>query len=124
MVAWKPLQLIRVQVGGRQWAESIPGAIKRTGTALVLLFTREANTSKHVARELTLASSCDLTIVPFRLEDVLPEGAVEYHVAAVQWIDAFSGSAEDRLATLVRTVERAQSISNATLKHEVSSETK
>src|SRR6185312_13486068 len=48
-----------------------------------------ANASPHVSREVNLALARKRPILPIRIEDVAPGGALEYLLSLVQRVDAF-----------------------------------
>jgi TIR domain len=74
--------------GTDPWAQQILAAIDHSRAMLVLV-SAKSNGSTHVAREVELASSRGRIILPFRVEAVAPVGALEYHLAGLQRIDAF-----------------------------------
>jgi hypothetical protein len=70
------------------WAEQILRAIE-TSRAMLVLISARSTQSTHVSREVELASSRGRAIFPIRVEAVTPSGALEYHIAGLQRIDAF-----------------------------------
>lgn len=62
---------------GSEYGQEIVDAIKSCGT-FVVIFSASANTSPHVRREVERAVSAERAIIPFRIEDVMPTGAMEY----------------------------------------------
>jgi hypothetical protein len=75
-------------VSGANFQESIVQAV-RAARVMVLVFTSNANNSSEIKKELALASQHGLTVIPVRVEDVLPNDAFSYEFATRQWIDAF-----------------------------------
>lgn len=70
----------------------------------VLIFSKAANHSNHVRIEVERAVSKGKVIVPFRTEDAVPSGAMEYCLSNTQWLDAMSppiGSHMQRLADTI-----------------------
>jgi len=59
---------------GSEYGQEIVEAIKSC-RAFVVIFSASANTSPHVRREVERAVSAERTIIPFRVEDVVPTGA-------------------------------------------------
>jgi len=55
---------------------------------MVLIFSAQANASKYVIKEVTLAVGEELTIIPFRIENVPASGALKYHLSNPNWLDA------------------------------------
>jgi adenylate cyclase len=87
---------------GENFMEAIVHAIG-AAKVMVLVFSENANNSEEVKKELVLASNADVTVVPVRVENVVPKGAFAYQLATRQWIDLFQdweGQVE-RLATSI-----------------------
>ncbi len=76
--------------GPKTWAEQILDAISSCKVALVLI-SSVANASNHVSKEVDLALEHGKAVLPVRIEDVAPSGALRYLLALAQWIDAFPG---------------------------------
>jgi len=70
------------------WAQEILEAIA-AARAMVLVFSASSNGSAHVRREVERAIHRDITILTFRVEDVLPTGSLEYFLSTQHWLDAF-----------------------------------
>lgn len=90
---------------GQNYAEALIEAIENS-RVLVLIFSSDANRSPHVMREAERALSKRVVILPLRIEDVFPSGAMEYFVSTTHWLDACTPPLEAHLATLADTVER------------------
>jgi hypothetical protein len=90
---------------GENFGEAIVKAI-RAAKLMLLVFTQNANNSDEIKKELVLAGQNQLIVVPVRVEDVVPGGALAYELAARQWIDLFDDwdRAIERLATWIETV--------------------
>jgi hypothetical protein len=73
---------------GENFQESIVKAI-RAAKLMLLVFTSNANNSNEIKKEIVLAGRYHLTVVPVRVEDVVPNGALAYEFATRQWIDLF-----------------------------------
>ena len=89
---------------GEEWADKIVVAIEQS-KMMVLVFSQHANDSKYVKLELTKAYDLGQSIIPFRLEDVSPAGAIGFYLPATQWLDAFP-IYEDHLNKLTESVCR------------------
>ena len=87
--------------GGEGYQDSIDRAI-RSASAMILVFSSRANESPEIKKELALASTRNVTVVPVRAENVMPTGALEYELITRQWIDLF----DDRQDGLARLVQR------------------
>jgi hypothetical protein len=73
---------------GENFQESIVKAI-RSAKVMLLIFTSNANNSDEIKKELVLAGRHHVTVVPVRVEDVVPNDAFAYEFATRQWIDLF-----------------------------------
>ncbi|MSO55737.1 MAG: toll/interleukin-1 receptor domain-containing protein [Acidobacteria bacterium] len=67
---------------GAAWGEAIVSAI-RGSRVLVLVFSDHANASKHIQREVERAIDHEIPILPFRIENVVPSGALEDSLSGV-----------------------------------------
>jgi len=90
---------------GAEYGQEIVDAIKSC-RAFVVIFSASANSSPHVRREVERAVSAERTIIPFRIEDVMPTGAMEYALASTHWLDATSAPLAPHVANLVATLRR------------------
>jgi len=69
---------------GREWADEIVHAIKKS-RFFVLLFSINSNRSKQVLREITVAiDSCEI-IFPLKLDNTIPTGSMEYYLSVPHW---------------------------------------
>ena len=73
---------------GENFMEAIVRTI-RSAKVMVLIFTENANNSEEIKKEIVLATQHKLAIIPLRVEDVLPNDALAYQFATMQWIDLF-----------------------------------
>ncbi len=94
---------------GTEWGSAIIGGIDQC-QIMVLIFSRHANASTHVRREVERALSKGLSILPLRIEDVQPQGAMEYALSSTQWLDAFAPHPEASLQQLTESVTALLSI--------------
>jgi hypothetical protein len=92
---------------GADWAASIAQLIEESDY-FVLLWTHNSMASKEVSKELTLAMDYGARIIPFRAEDLSPEGAWRYHLMNVQWLEAHSMPEASALETLVSYFTKVQ----------------
>jgi TIR domain len=70
------------------WAEEIIDAIT-AARVMVLVFSASANASPQVRREVERAVHKGVTVLPVRIEDVLPAKSLEYFLSTQHWLDAF-----------------------------------
>ncbi len=92
-------------IPGSDWQTSLLDAIS-DARVVVLLFTAATNSSEHIKREITAAFEGGTVVIPFRLENVMPQGALRYHLTGVHWLDAFQGSLEPHVEQLATTIQR------------------
>ncbi|HEV3167510.1 MAG TPA: toll/interleukin-1 receptor domain-containing protein [Isosphaeraceae bacterium] len=85
---------------GGAWASWIIEAIRQS-RILVVVFSSHANASRQVMREVERAVHYGVAILPFRVEDVTPQGDLEYYLSAVHWLDAMSPPLERHIESLV-----------------------
>ena len=90
---------------GAEYGEHIVDAVKSC-RVFVVVFSAAANASPHVRREVERAVSTDRTIVPFRIENVTPSGAMEYCLGGTHWFDAFGGPVQSATSTFVGEIQR------------------
>jgi hypothetical protein len=89
---------------GEDWGEAILTAIGRAH-AMVLVLSRHTAASVHVRNEVVTAVSQGLALVPVRVEDCQPGGALRLHLAGSHWLNVFPPPIEqhaDALAAGVR----------------------
>jgi len=90
---------------GTEYGQQIVDAVKSCRVFLVV-FSEHANSSPHVRREVERAVSLDRSIVPFRVADVVPTGAMEYCLGSTHWFDAFTTPLAPHVAKLVATIRQ------------------
>jgi hypothetical protein len=81
------------------WAAEIMDAIT-AARAMILVFSANSNQSPQVRREVERAVHKQLSILPFRIEDVLPSKSLEFFLSAQHWMDAFPPPREPHYARL------------------------
>ncbi len=89
---------------GKDWGESIIDAIDNC-RAMVLVFSETANKSRQIMREVNHAVEKGATIVPLRIQDVMPTKAMEYYLDVTHWLDALTPPVEDHLQGLADKLE-------------------
>jgi TIR domain len=73
---------------GENFQEAIVREL-RSAKVMLLVFTSNANNSDEIKKELVLAGRHQVTVVPVRVEDVVPNDAFAYEFATRQWVDLF-----------------------------------
>ena len=90
---------------GSDWQQSILDAIAQA-KALVLVFSAGANTSSTVRKEVLAAVESNVLVIPFRVEDVRPQGALRFNLIDVHWLDAVTPPLDPHIDLLVERVSR------------------
>jgi hypothetical protein len=90
---------------GSDWATSIVKAIQDC-RIMVLIFTGNANAPGPVWKEIERASHHLKVILPFRIENVSPKDALEFHLSSVHWLDAITPPLEQHFDALIQEVRR------------------
>jgi len=91
-------------LSGASWASSIIQAINGC-KAMVVVFSANANQSDHIHREVERAVNHGIPIVPVRIEDVLPQGDLEYFLSSSHWMDAISPPVERHFDVLAQQLQ-------------------
>lgn len=91
-------------VPGSEWGAAIIDGIDNSHIVL-LIFSNEANESAQVRREIERAISKSIPVLPVRIEDIRPNGAMEFALSNTHWLDAFASPVEDRMKQLTVAVE-------------------
>jgi len=99
---------------GEDWPTSIAKAISQS-QALVLVFSAHSNSSEKVGRELFLAASHKLVIIPFKIEDIEPEPGMQYYLARTHWLDALNPPTREQIQSLVDCVKTLVPIKGLTI---------
>ena len=95
------------------WAAEIMDAISSV-RVMILVFSANSNLSPQVRREVERAVHKQLSVLPFRIENVSPSKSLEFFLSAQHWMDAFPAPREPhyaRLCAYLKTqmaAERAQ----------------
>jgi len=72
---------------------------------MILIFSRNADASPQIKREVERAVNKGVYVIPFRVEDIPPTKSLEYFISTSQWMDAFSPPLERHLDNLAKTVQ-------------------
>jgi len=72
---------------GGDYGEEIVRGIQDS-VMFVVVFSAQANGSKHVLREVDRAIGFDKVIVPIKIDATLPTGGMDYRLCTVQWVEA------------------------------------
>jgi hypothetical protein len=88
---------------GTPYGEAILDAIT-AARVMVLVLSSHANESGHIPKEVERAVSKGLTIIPVRIENVLPGRSLDYFIGSVHWLDAMTPPLERHLDGLAATI--------------------
>ena len=88
---------------GAPYGEEIIDGIHEA-RVMVLVLTANANASPHIPKEVERAVSRGVSIIPLRVEDVLPAKSLDYFISSVHWLDAITPPLESHLESLATTI--------------------
>lgn len=88
---------------GQDWGGAIVQAIHQA-RVMVLVFSRHANESPQIKREVERAVSSELLIIPLRIENVVPQASLEYFLGTPHWLDAITPPLRAHLERLAAVV--------------------
>lgn len=71
---------------------------------LLLVLSERSNESRFVHREVERAVSKAKPVIPVRIREVAPSGALEFFISSAQWVDAWQPPMERHLAQLAAAV--------------------
>lgn len=90
---------------GLDWGEAIIDGISES-QVMVLVFSSHANSSPQVRREVQRAFEKSITVVPLRVEEVIPHRSLEYYISQIHWLDALTLPLEKHLQGLADAINR------------------
>lgn len=85
---------------GSEFDDSIVAALNESA-AVVLLFSAASNGSRWVKREMAMANTRSLPVLPIRLDQSSPTGGMEAYLTTVQWTDLDHSNWEGSLERVV-----------------------
>jgi len=88
---------------GAGWGEAITDAIGEC-KIFVMVFSKNSNQSKRVLEEVFFAISEEKSVIPFRIENLDPTGAMRLHLSMLHWLDAYQPSWRAHLDRLINSV--------------------
>jgi hypothetical protein len=89
---------------GEDWPAAIARAIPGS-RVMVMIYSADSNNSDQVYRELFLAASKSVIILPFKIEDVELEPRKQYLLAGTHWLDAMNPPTQEQIDELVDRVK-------------------
>jgi len=90
-------------VPGTSWGDAIVDAIAAS-RVMILILSVDSSRSRQVIREVERAVSSDVVVLPFRIENVDPTGAMAYFLGTEHWLDALTPPLERHIERLSRSV--------------------
>ncbi|KFN43665.1 toll/interleukin-1 receptor domain-containing protein [Arenimonas oryziterrae] len=96
---------------GVEYGQAIIDAIEQA-RALVLVLSDQSNDSQFVRKEVERAVSKTKPVLPVRIREVNPSGALEFYISSAQWVDAWKSPMEQHLMPLVAAI-KAMSVPGA-----------
>jgi tetratricopeptide (TPR) repeat protein len=84
---------------GAPWANAIIDGIAQC-RVMIVVFSAHADASEQVKREVDRALHDRLTIIPIRIEPILPTAEMAYYMSSVHWLDALTPPIEQHLQKL------------------------
>lgn len=90
-------------VPGVPWAESIIDAIEGS-RVMLLVFSEASNKSVQVQREVERAVHKGVSLMPVRIENVMPTRTMEYFISSQHWFDATVQPIDQHIERLVQGV--------------------
>jgi hypothetical protein len=90
--------------GGMEYGAAILQGIEESAVLLLVLSER-SNESQFVHREVERAVSKAKPVLPIRIREIAPSGALEFFLSQAQWVDAWQPPIERHLDHLLRAIE-------------------
>ncbi|MEO0131139.1 MAG: toll/interleukin-1 receptor domain-containing protein [candidate division WOR-3 bacterium] len=87
------------------YGESIIKAISES-KIMVVVISKNSIESPHVENEVVNAVNKGVIIIPIRIENIVPTGTLQFHLAKFHWLDAFPPPVEKYFAKLVDQVKK------------------
>ena len=88
---------------GKDWNESILTAILNCKVC-VLVLSQQSSNARQVQVEVVTAVTENRIVVPLRIEDIYPGGALRLQLAGTHWLDAFPPPLDPHLKKLSETL--------------------
>jgi hypothetical protein len=89
---------------GTSWGQAIVHAIEAS-RIMVIILSENSNQSRQVVREVERAVADEVIIIPFRIENITPTGAMAYFLSSEHWLDALTPPLEKHIKKLGSTIQ-------------------
>jgi hypothetical protein len=93
---------------GISWGDAIINAIEGS-RFMVIILSENSNRSKQVVREVERAVANNVIIIPFRIDNMDPTGAMAYFLSTEHWLDAITPPLERHIEKLITTLQHFMS---------------
>ncbi|HKY96033.1 MAG TPA: toll/interleukin-1 receptor domain-containing protein [Kiloniellales bacterium] len=90
--------------GGMEYGAAILQGIEES-SVLLLVLSEQSNESQFVHREVERAVSKAKPVLPIRIREIAPSGALEFFLSQAQWVDAWQPPIERHLDNLLRAIQ-------------------
>jgi hypothetical protein len=97
------------------WAAEIIDAISGA-RVMILIFSASSNDSAQVRREVERAVHKQVSILPFRIDNVLPSKSLEYFLSSQHWMDAFPPPRDAHYERLIHHVRAHLGTADSTVR--------
>lgn len=87
---------------GSIYAEEIVNAIS-SSICVVLIFSRESNSSAYVLKEINSAVNHEARIIPIRIDTTTPSQSIDFYVGEHHWI-TYINDKDEAISVLTRTL--------------------
>ena len=91
--------------------EAVAEAIANS-EVVVLIFSENANRSKEIANELILTMDSGSIVIPFKIDDAAPQGALQYYLSGTHWLAASDPPNREQLKILSETIKTMLGLKN------------
>lgn len=90
--------------GGENFDDEIIDALEKS-KIVILIFSKNSNASPHVTTEIHNAFEMRKPIIVYRIDEIEPEGKMQYYLANKNWLDSFPDY-KTNLETLITDAKR------------------
>ncbi len=91
---------------GSDWAAAIVEAIEKS-SAVVFVFSKAANASPQVTREIQTAFEGGKVVHPFKIDETSLSSSLRFYLSSVHWLDAMTIPLEESVEALCLSVGRS-----------------
>jgi formylglycine-generating enzyme required for sulfatase activity len=91
--------------GGQNFAKAIVKAIKQS-CLLILVFSKNANSSEFVEREVKHAVTNKIPLFPLKTENVEPSDSLDFLIGLNQWLDIYDPPLEKHFPAIISVVSK------------------